>query len=545
MKRRRSDISPDESSHEDPSPAVDENSIEVGDMVVLRIPNNPITANEHDSMMIARVEGLWTENHPGKPSPVLRFRARWLLKKHHVEKLFPTNDLSSKLSPYDLVLTNQCDNNSPGIICDKVQVIYRRPESDERLPPFPRRSYICRYQVEFNSRSEDVVVIPYDGEEDPLGALLITPRFAPKPAAHLPFHHGNTNSSDEDSDSDDSKNPNGRAHVDDDKIEQKDIRVGPRHQARVPHSTEESNVRSRNPVLVWKANSASEDSIRKFLEQAASTLNPYLITNRLTTFDPYSPLPWEELERVTIASGSNMLPTLSSLCTATSLSGSVKRMLREFDLDSMLLVLHQCEYSIDEALKLIQKNPENFLTCWTEKEKDAFNYSFQRHAGSLRMVFKRVKGSKSVQDIVDYHYRFKIPDQFRIFFNEKRDTAVRMVETIESRRNVNSVIPIEHLNGSNGSNGKSQKKKSETNSSLRTSIADVTGALKERRANAKVLLLEIESIVSPEKYSQLMDIITDFYQKSSEEVLEEVEEIFEGHSELQARFIDFLPDHLR
>jgi predicted transcriptional regulator len=278
------------------------------------------------------------------------------------------------------------------------------------------------------------------------------------------------------------------------------------------------------------------------LEQSASTLIPYLISNQLTTEDPYSPLPWEEMERVTKANGSNTLPTLSSLCTATSLSGSVKIMLREFDLDAMLLVLHQCDYNNDEALKLIQKKPEDFLTRWTQTEKDAFDYSFQRHAGSLRMVFKRVKGSKSVPEIVDYHYRFKIPDQFRIFHNDKRDMSVRMVETLESRRNINSTIPIDN---SNGTNGKSHKKKQTDGKWLRTSIDDVTGALKERRVDAKLLLLEIESAISPEKYSRLVDIITDFYYKSSEEVLQEVEEILEGHSKLQAQFIDFLPDHLR
>ncbi|CAJ1969526.1 unnamed protein product [Cylindrotheca closterium] len=544
MKRRRSNSKSDESADERPSLPTDESSIKVGDFVVLRVQDHHIiTTNEPDPKMIARVEGIWTEIHPGKSRPITRFRARWFLTKDHVERLFPTIGLSSKLSPYDLVLTNQCDNNAPETICDKVQVIYRRPESDERLPPFPNRSYLCRYQIEFGPRSKDIIVTPYDGEEDPLGAMLIQVRFVPKPAAHLPFHHGNADSSEGESDADDSENVGGRAHVDDEKIEQRNIRVGSKHQVNVPSSTAESSARSRNPTLVWKANGTSQDCILKFLEQSALTLNSYLIANQLTTNDPYSPLPWEEMERVTKADGSNMLPTLSSLCTSSSLSGSVKRMLREFDLDAMLMVLHQSDYSIDEALERIQKKPEDFLTCWTQTEKDAFDYSFQRHAGSLRMVFKRVKGSKSAPDIVDYHYRFKIPDQFRIFHNEKRDMSVRMVETMESRRNINSTIPIDNLNGCNG---KSQKKKKiNGNGWLRTSIADVTGALQERRMDAKTLLLEIESAISPEKYLRLMDVITDFHCKSSEEVLQEVEVILEGHSKLQAQFIDFLPDHLR
>ncbi|KAL3931240.1 MAG: hypothetical protein SGBAC_011399 [Bacillariaceae sp.] len=514
-------------------------------MVVLRTPGNPICENDPDPKMFARVEGVWTENHPGRPFPLLKFRARWCLTKAQVLQLFPSvAGFKDWVSLYDLVLTNWCDNNAASIICDKVQVIYRKPRSDENyLPPFPKRSYVCRYEVDYDDESSRLRLSPYMGEEDPLGAMFIKTRFAPKPAAHLPFHHGNADDSEEGSDSEDSENVGGRAHVDDDKIEQRDIRVGPKHQVHVDSLTDKTSVRSRNPTLVWKANAAGQEFVGNFLEQSASILNPYLMSNQLTTTDPYSPLPWDEMERVVKASGSNMLPTLSSMCTATSLSGSAKRMLREFDLDAMLKVLHQCAYSIDRALKVIQNKPEDFLTRWTEKEKDAFDYSFQRHAGSLRMVFKRVKGSKSVQDVVDYHYRFKIPDQFRKFHNAQREKSVRMMETIESRRNINSIIPIENLNGSQN---KAQKKnQAEDNGWLRTSISDVTGALKKRRMDAKVLLLDIEDSVGPEKYSQLLDIISEFHQKSSEEILQEVEEIFEGHSDLQAQFIDFLPDHLR
>jgi hypothetical protein len=80
---------------------------------------------------------------------------------------------------------------------------------------------------------------------------------------------------------------------------------------------------------------------------------------------------------------------------------------------------------------------------------------------------------------------------------------------------------------------------------LKTGIADVTGALKERRSNAKMLLSDIEEKLGKEKMTQLLDIIKGFHQRSSSELLTEIDGIFEGVSDLQTKFMDFLPSHLR
>ena len=81
---------------------------------------------------------------------------------------------------------------------------------------------------------------------------------------------------------------------------------------------------------------------------------------------------------------------------------------------------------------------------WTHAQKELFEAGFRRYAGSLRMIHKGLgpMTSKSFRDVIDYHYRFKIPDQFRVFQEIKREQAVRMMECIESRRNVNAAIPM-------------------------------------------------------------------------------------------------------
>jgi hypothetical protein len=460
MKRKRNQNETEESSSDD---GVEETSfsieegggIELGDTVVLRVPDSAFGDGEMDQTMIARVENIWKENQPGGSGPLLKFRARWFFKKQNVDYLFRqkmslqlSHETLGRLSPFDLILTSQYDDNVAATICRKVQVIYRRPESDTNLPTLPKGSYVCRYAIAFGDDTkaqDEVQLTPFAGENDNWNEMLMSPR--KKIRLFGPSSTKECASSSSSSDSDDSSSIHSTttrvARVDEGTIEQREIRVGSKHQAIVPDSTTDQSVVSRNPSLVWKAREIPKQSLSLFMEQVAAVLFPYLRENRLTQEEPYSPLEWSEMEAVTKATGSNSLPTLSTMCTSSSLSESSTGMLREFDIDAIMEVLHQKEYDTDAALTTIKASPQDFLTVWSMREKEVFNYSFRKHAGSLRMVLKGISSSKSVQDIVDYHYRFKIPDQFRLFQNKNREQAVRMMESIEARRNINSSISID------------------------------------------------------------------------------------------------------
>ena len=65
--------------------------------------------------------------------------------------------------------------------------------------------------------------------------------------------------------------------------------------------------------------------------------------------------------------------------------------------------------------------------------------------------------------------------------------------------------------------------------------------MKERRSNAKELLLDIESELGAEKLTQVVAVITNFHQMSSGEVEMELVNAFGDNGELKARFIEFLP----
>eukprot|EP00980_Cylindrotheca_fusiformis_P009921 scaffold2195_cov132-Cylindrotheca_fusiformis.AAC.5 len=554
MKRKRNQDTTVESSSdddiEDLSFAIEDGeTVELGDTVELRVPKHAAPGEEEGQTMIARVESIWRETPPGSSDPIFKFRARWFFMKKHVDDLLQQGlssnrsleSCSKKLSPFDLILTNQYDDNVPSTICRKVYVVYRQPGLDSTLPTFPQGNYVCRFALSFGIVSIDrstVDLKPYSGKNDDWKEMLLRPEKRRRLVVSTTTEQVTESGKHSDSDDCSSIHSSKAVKVGEGTIAQRDTRVGSNHQAVVPPFSADQRVVSRNPTLVWKADAIAKKDLNGFVERVSAVLYPYLKENRLTQEEPYSPLGWEEMETVTKATGSNSLPTLSTLCTATSLSESNRPMLREFDIDAIMAVLHSEDYDTEKALIRITDSPTEFLTVWSRREKEVFDYSFRKHAGSLRMVLKGISSSKSVQDIVDYHYRFKIPDQFRLFQNKNREKAVRMVESIEARRNINSNIAVDCERRSG--HGTSEK-----TGWLETGTGDASGATRERRSNAKRVLLEIDQKLGQEKLAQLMDLIRGFHQRSASDLIAEIDEVFDGASELKSMFLDFLPSHLR
>jgi hypothetical protein len=376
-----------------------------------------------------------------------------------------TDNFVDRLTNHDLVLSNQVDDNAVTTICGDVQVVYRHPDADRNLPPMPDNAFVCRYSMAFGENNREqgkIEVMPFEGENDEWSDVLATPteaRATKRP--RTPDRSDSTpprlsqstddlrskdtrlnSSSSSDSDSGGLKDHMRAGGFDEGTTEKRDIRVGPEHQAIVPAYVLNQKVVSRNPTLVWKRGKISQAQIDQFLERVSAILTPYLRENRLTHEDPYSPLPWDRMEDMVRSLGGNMLPTLSSVCTVSSLSKNKIDILRECDADSLLDLLHKHNYDVKAALAVIEASPRDFLAVWSPQEKELFNSGFRRYSGSLRMICKGIAPSKDFHDVIDYHYRFKIPDQFRRFQDKKREQAVRMMECIETRRNIHNTIPI-------------------------------------------------------------------------------------------------------
>jgi hypothetical protein len=219
------------------------------------------------------------------------------------------------------------------------------------------------------------------------------------------------------------------------------IFIGPEHQVYVPPFVPGQKVASRNPTLVWKPG-VPDEILDGYLRDASKILNEYMEQNGLVINDPYAPLPSARVEAMVQAENNGKPMTLSRMSTASSLSQEHNELTRECKLDQLLTTLKDHDYNPKEALGYVAAHPRDYLTIWTQKERDSFNSVFRRHSGSLRMISKALAGSKTFKDVVDYHYRFKIPDQFRRYQEKKREQAVRMMECVEHRRSLEtSILP--------------------------------------------------------------------------------------------------------
>jgi hypothetical protein len=227
--------------------------------------------------------------------------------------------------------------------------------------------------------------------------------------------------------------------IDEGTTEQRYIRVGKDHQVFVSPFNPNLNSVSRHPSMVWKPGMISQDCIDKYVVAAAKVLTPFLRERRWTQEEPYAPFPTARLEEISKSLKQQRLPTLSSVSTVSSLATKGNGALREVDADALLRNLHASQYDVKDALQIVSASPRDFVTVWTQHEKNVFDACFRRYSGSLRAIYKGM-GNKVLQEVIDYHYRFKIPDQFRRFQERKREQAVRMLECIETRRNLNAPI---------------------------------------------------------------------------------------------------------
>lgn len=80
---------------------------------------------------------------------------------------------------------------------------------------------------------------------------------------------------------------------------------------------------------------------------------------------------------------------------------------------------------------------------------------------------------------------------------------------------------------------------------FKTGMADITGAVEERRVKAKELLLDVESQFGKEKMAEVADSIKHLHQKSITELKTNLVDIFKGDAEFQKRFLEFLPKRFR
>ena len=386
--------------------------------------------------------------------------------------------------------------------------------------------YVCRWQLDVSQN--EMILLPYPRPVDS--------REKGEDIGSVMSQDESNRSEKDDEDDDDSLSDSGRAVVateGEGSTLRESIEVGPEHQAVVPafDPMKKHSVKYRNPQLIWKPGSYTDGQIGEFLECVAKHHTPYLDKNRLSNTASYTPvLGVEKLDKLLKHWPERL--TGSSLSTASMLAGETKRapLRKECDVDALLEVLADSHGDVQKAIDTAALDLARLTRAWTFTEKSLYNEGFRVHQGTLRKIAKTVAPVKSMQDVVDYHFRFKIPDQFRSYQEKKREIAVRIVECIEEKR-AYQPSATEAPRSDEGQQHWSE-----------TSVQEVAVMTDARRRRARELMLDVQEQAGQDVLSEVAHYIRKLNQSFSSESRRALLSALDGHHELQQRFIDFLPN---
>ncbi len=343
------------------------------------------------------------------------------------------------LGPRDLILSDTTDENGVDSILGKCSVIRSKPDlqntsSSSNASKSSKRlregSFFCKFDISIVIGSKNKVSItPYDGPDEE--EQYLPPSKRPRTDSY----------GDSDEDTNDSVSAvaagsmsmdEGASKLEDDSSLEEDLKelrdnkppttegsitlkimVGEKHQAVIPpFSADGPKVASKREApatLVWKPNQVSDADLEAFVDQAGAILKAYMRDRDI------------EMNRKVPR---NIDPKhLRSIFTC-----------REFNMDLILKLFHDKNYNTHSALKTLRATPQNYLMIWTKEDKELYNAGFKRHFNAIRFIRKDMGQTKKDKEVVDYHYRFKIPDQFRRYQDTKREQARRMLEVVEKHR---------------------------------------------------------------------------------------------------------------
>lgn len=354
----------------------------------------------------------------------------------------PRQKVLSLLRPRDLLLSETRDENEVNSILGKCSVIRRKPDllkptSDSNTIGSSKRSregaFVCKFDISIALGSKTKVTItPYDGPEEEedlppskrsrtnsygdsdMETIDTVSAMAAESVSMDEATSNNAKSDDESSLEEGMKELRENKPPTTEGSATQKIMVGEKHQAVIPPfvAPSEPVVASRRdvpPTRVWKPNCISDDELDKFIDQAGVVLKAYM-KERDVEMNRKVPL--------------NIDPKhLKSKFTC-----------REFNMDQILKLLHDKNYNPNLALKTLRASPQSYLMIWTKEDKELYNAGFKRHFSAIRFISKDMGLTKKDKEVVDYHYRFKIPDQFRRYQDKKREQARRMLEVVENHR---------------------------------------------------------------------------------------------------------------
>jgi len=588
----------------------------------LQASMNDIAINQLDPF-IARVEAMWeeppkrtkskkrnieeeyTEERLGR----MKLSARWFYKRDDIAGLsgnfegISQEDLLYLMTPRDLLLGNQVDENEITTILGKCQILYRKPSTvSEELEAKNKKNnkrssipgaFVCSYDINLIKKSHDypvgsILITPYDGpmkvneplikdsnstisevlnnkkrirednvENESIGSaktkkqkvLVDSESFKSKnenvevfPSMsnfNVEKNHGSKvcssddeiASSDNPSLSDDQKTFLGsqaKLPISEGSTLQGVINIGPGHQVSIPPLLNKKDYvsnRSQRAQPVWIPGKLSDEEVEMYIKDAMQYLERYMMKNYHYNGNK---------------SDNNFNPSLKGTGERKKLENQPYQSVRECNLDFILCTLHDNTYDRTSALCAISKFPDCYLTVWNPEEQEYFNIGFMRHFSELHLILKGIRSSRNHKDVVDYYYRFKIPDLFQRYKQKKREQARRMMGYAEIRK-------IQEVTSLDGMNNSTSSKKSRNWSVTGGGGPNGIGAAESRRLMAKDFLSFVRDTLGMEKYLTIVHFLKGYQSRvlSIVEVKNGVNDILQNHPELRERFCEFLPRKVR
>ena len=541
-------------------------TVESGEAILLLKLSETTDATPHPALVV----GFYSRDE-GK---MFTIRVRWLITAAELAAVptdFPWKGLDrakvlEDMGDYDVVLSPQIDDLPVQSIVEKasVKLHWMYDDDDDNSlkhskamsADVPPGTFTCQYQLTLDS--DHALHLDYlrlgtaNDLEGTASQSHLNLSSSARGESHSSIesnslHQGQAESSSSSSSSDDEGDGDEVTDEDEKRVVAEgegsnlrtSIAVGPSFQAVVPPYQPNAyhSVTRRPAKPVWKPGVVSEETLASFLEKAAVILNSYLRKNLLTATEPYTPIPNEQAEQLMKEHPEEGLLTGSSLSTASVLSTARRNtLLKECDVDRLMERLFDCDGDVTMALTLVEEEPTRFICAWAQFEKDMFNDSFRTHHGAIRKIAKSVAPFKTVQEVIDYQYRFKIPDQFRLFQERKREIAARIVECIDQRRVVDP-SSTETRRRPLGSSG--QHHWSETNPS------DLVTATEERRDKARQLMLDVHSTLGKTVTGQVANAVKELNRADTPAARAQLFTLLHGHTDLQRRFNEFLPKQVQ
>ncbi len=387
----------------------------------------------------------------------------------------PRKKILSSMSPRDILLSEQTDINEISTILGKCRVLRVKPPSEDKPSGSsgpsekegddgnssklkvrskqrpPKGAFFCKYDIILtpatkSSRKGKINIVPYDGPDEEAEIDEASRRGRTGSTCSQDIEGaGEGGSADSETNSlgaTESIDNNSKAPEDDDSSlgtnERRNrkqptitegsatlkIKVGSEHQAAIPPQVNKrkySPIREP-PLMVWKPQSITDAKLNSYFNDAAKILKDYMTKEGI---DMTRSLPQNVPPGISPGSGGSSSDKRSSSHCAY----------REFDVDDLILLLHDHHYNTTTALRGLKNYPQDYIFTWSKEEKELYNAGFQKHASNLHSISQNFgETTKDHKDVVDYHYRFKIPDQFKRFQDLKREQARRMLEAGEHLR---------------------------------------------------------------------------------------------------------------